>query len=168
MFITGSNATLTIIAFIVSILVILSGWLFSKLSKASVKMKRNVSFGLYIWGGFTTIFNAPRVWQIINGTFVEPESSALDDMADIFDGIFGDGEEAATDYAGYVASDFFPSTVEIFNTSMCIGTLASMISISIGLLTIIIGFLNKEKSWGKVIILGGIITMVVGLSQLFF
>jgi len=163
-FITGSNATLTIIAFMVSLFIVLSGWLFSKLSKSSENLKRNVSFGLYIWGGFTTIFNAPRVWQIINGTFIEPEYSALDALGNMW----GEREEAVTDYVGDAVSDFFYSTIEIFNTDVSFATLAGLASIGSGLLILAIGFLNKDKNWGKVAMLGGIITTVIGLSQLFF
>ena len=165
MFVTGSGSTFTIIAFIISILVILGGFLFSKLSKSSDKMRRNVSFGLYIWGGLTTFLNASYIWQIINGTFVEPESNALDMMTDILDDIFDDGSGVTTDYVPVIS---YHQTIEVFSTSVSIATLAIIISISIGLLTIVIGFLNKEKNWGKVIILGGIITMVIGLSQLLF
>jgi len=166
MFVSGSDATFTIVAFIISILVIFGGWVVSKISKPGDKIKRNISIGMYIWGGITTILNASQIWRIINGTFVEPERSALDEMGDVLSGIFGDGQDALPEYP---VNDVFASVVEIFGTSISVGTLVNMISVGIGFLIVVLGLvIYKKKSWAKVMILGGIITIIAGLSQLLF
>jgi len=164
MFMTGSSASFTIIAFIVSIAIVLGGLLFSWLSKSSDKVKRIVSFVMYIWGAFTTILNAPQVWRIINGTFVEPEVSAIDGFGDTLSNIFS--EERQDIASDYIANDILPSTIEIFNMSISVVTFASGISIGVGLLTVMIGLIFRKKNWAKVVILGGIITIVIGSSQL--
>lgn len=162
MFITGSSATLTIVAFMISILVVLGGFILRKLAKPEERVKRNISLGLILFGGITTLLNAPQIWQIINGTFVEPESNALSDLGDALSDALGNEQNAT-------AIDTLPSTIEMFGSSIDIITLASLASVGIGVLTIIIGLvLLKKKEWAKVVILGGVITMLVGLSQLLF
>jgi len=158
MFVSESGATFTIIAFIVSILIIVGGCLFSKFSKSNEKLKRGISFGMCIWGGLTTILNAPAVWRIINGTFVEPENNAFSRLYEIF----GDRQDVTTDVSYYAS----PTTVEIFDMVISLSTLGSVISIGLGLLMVISGLVYKKNNWAKVTILAGVVTIITGIMLL--
>ena len=131
----ASSEILVMISFIVSILIVVSGWIFSKISKSSETVKRNVSFGMYIWGGVTTLQNVPQLWRIMNGTF-EP-----------------------------AGSDLSIPKVEIFDGYVNFLSIIKIMSIGIGFLFIIVGLIYKKKSWSKIVIFLGVAIILMGLSQ---
>ena len=136
------NEVLVVIGFIGSILFIVGGLIFRKLSKPNETVKRNISFGICLWGIVATFINAPMVWRIMNGTFeFEPEAS--DVTLDYLNGV--------VDYLDDVTHRFVDHS------------LLYMVMTAIGILMMTTGLVYKKKKWAKVAVLIGIF----GLLQFF-
>ena len=133
-----------IVSFIVSIAIMIGGFVFSKRSKSSVEVKRNVAMGTYLLGGASLIINGFQLWQMINGTYIHVP---LPDLSDI---------TSASNTSAYA--------VELFGTSI---NLFHLINIGAGIVVIIIGLLFKQKKWSKVAGLLGVMAIVAGVFQIF-
>jgi len=150
------------------VLLIMGGLLFYKFSKASERVKKNVTLVLCLIGILSLIFNGPSMWRIINGTFDESRSH---EVADQLDSTFDQLENALDDFGDQI-DDFFDNlddvfdnaTIEIFNQTV---NVFNLITAGSGLIITLIGVIYRKKKWGKWIILLGFASTLSGLLQIF-
>jgi len=152
----AQSALMVVIYFIVSLLVILGAWVFSKRAGVREKLKRNISLGMYIFGGLTLALHIMPLWRVINGTFEPAEV----DVDEILGNIFGSTTDGSTDV---VASEWAQPVVDMFGMEVAV---FQLISVGIGMLLILLGFIYKSKNWGKIVMLLGAVTMLLGLFQI--
>lgn len=133
----------------VGLAMIIGGFIFSKRSNASDEMKKNVSMGAYLLGGGTLIFQAPRLWRVINGTH---EETPLPDLS-----------SGTTDVANVTTSS--ANVIELFGTYI---NVFHLVNLGIGVGILVVGLMFRKKNWAKYAILVGITAMVAGLVQMLF
>ena len=129
---------------------ILGGFIFSKRSKASEQVKRNVSLGGYALGAVAFIFHLPNLWRVITDSY-EPTPINLPEMN--------------TQHISELPNLATTSTqmVELFGATI---NLSHLISIAAGLAVVIVGLMYKEKNWGKYATLLGVVAILAGAIQM--
>ena len=143
-----TNEWNVIINIVLGLVLIIGGFIFSKRSKFSEQVRRNVSLGAYALGVVTFIFHLPNLWRVMTGTY-EPTQINLPDAPNL------------------------PSTpnipvettqvIELFGMSI---DFFHLISVGIGLGIIVIGLMFKEKNWSKYAMLVGVMAIVSGAVQI--
>jgi len=141
-----------IINIVLGVLLITGGWVFSKRSKSSEQVKRNVSLGAYLLGGLALVFHLPNLWRVINGTY-ESRSISLNVST----------SPATPNLADVAVSSTSTQMVELFGTYI---NLFHLINVGAGLGIIVIGLMFKEKNWSKYAMLLGVATIVSGAVQI--
>lgn len=120
-----TNELNVIINIIAGLALILGGFIFSKRSKSSEQVRKNVAIGAYALGAFALIFHLPNFWRVINRTY-EPTRINL--------------PEVSTVNSTYATSI---QMVELFGMPI---NFFHLINIGIGLGIVIIGLMFKEKN----------------------
>ena len=141
-----------IINVVTGLSLILGGFIFSKHSKSSEQMKRNVSMGAYALGVVALIFHIPNLWQVINRTY-EPTRINFPELPT-------QGLPDTPNIAGTSSQ-----IVELFGMSI---NFFHLINIGVGLGVVIIGLMFKEKNWAKYIILVGVMSILARAFQIMF
>ena len=138
-----------IVSFIASFLVIIAGFIFSRRSKASEQIKRNISMGAYLLGGVSMVINGFQLGRIINGTFKPSDLPQLPMLPEL-------PELPNTTTTTTHMVELFGMNLNLFN----------LINIGAGIVIILIGLIFKEKKWSKIAILLGVMAIVAGAFQI--
>jgi uncharacterized membrane protein YeaQ/YmgE (transglycosylase-associated protein family) len=143
-----TSALNVIMTIVLSVGIIVGGFIFSKLSKSSEQVKKTVSMGLYLVGVVNLLVNRSDIWQVINGTY-EPRDINF---------AVNDGS------AGVYVGDWLIPTIGVFGMDI---NILYLISIAIGLLISVVGLRYKKKNWSKLVLLMGGAAIVLPLFQIF-
>lgn len=144
-----SNGVDVIMNSAVGLAIMVGGFIFSKKSNASDEVKKNVLMGASLLGGVMLIFQAPRLWRVINGTHEAPPLPNL--------------SSGTTDVANVTTSS--ANVIELFGTYI---NVFHLVNLGIGVGILIVGLMFRKKNWAKYTILVGITAMVAGLVQILF
>ena len=139
-----------IINIVLGLILIIGGFVFSKCSKSSEQMKRNVSIGAYALGILALIFHLPNFWRVINRTY-EPTQINLPEIA-----AQGTPDLSNMAYTSTQVVELFGMSINFFH----------LINVGIGIGIVIIGLMFKEKNWSKYAMLLGVAAMVSGAFQI--
>jgi len=138
-----------IVSLILSLVVIIGGFIFSKYSKSSDEVKKNVSMGAYLLGAVSLIFNGFQLWRVMNGT------STSDGLPSFPSAPTLPSAPSVPERSTHVV-EFLGLGINTFN----------LVNIGAGVTVIIIGLIFKHKKWSKMVILLGVVAIIAGLFQI--